>query len=128
MLHTLTIHYPPPELARQAIVFFLEAWVESPTGALFFVPRVVPAFWHGLSRHLLELGTIPAADIQPAPLLPIPTMVLTVLPHSRAFYRPDESRLDQDGISARDRHHHQQAAEAMRGLQPIRVEAGYILT
>lgn len=67
LLHQMSIHYPPPELARQTIVFFLEAWVESPldTGALFFVPRVVPACWQGLSKHVMELDTVPANEILP---------------------------------------------------------------
>lgn len=127
LLHRLSVHHPPPELARQTLIFFLEAWVESPmdTGALFFIPRVVPAFWHGLSRHILELDLIPASQLTPAPLLPIPLLVLTVLPHTRFLRRPRPGGMDPDGVSWADRCHHRAAADTLRQLLPTRLEPAY---
>lgn len=60
MFDQLSVWFPPPEVARQALTFMLETWVERPltTSGLFFTPRVIPAFWHGLSRHMRELPTI----------------------------------------------------------------------
>ena len=56
----LSVWFPPPELARQVLIFMLETWAEKPltSSSLFFIPRTVPAFWGGLSRHLIELPTI----------------------------------------------------------------------
>jgi hypothetical protein len=58
VLDNFTVWFPPPELAHQAITFMLTAWVQRPrsTSALFFVPRIVPGFWFGLSRHVRELA------------------------------------------------------------------------
>jgi hypothetical protein len=56
----LSVWFPPPEIARQVLLFMLEVWSERPltSSSLFFIPRTVPAFWWGLSRHLVELPTI----------------------------------------------------------------------
>jgi hypothetical protein len=83
--HNLSVWFPPPELARQAISFMLETWVEVPltTSALFFVPRTLMAFWHGLSRHINELATIypHRTPMRVPPILPIPIVVLYLPPH-----------------------------------------------
>jgi hypothetical protein len=52
--HQLTVWFPPPELARQILTLT--------TSFLFVVPRVVPAFWHSLSRHLQELPLLQPSD------------------------------------------------------------------
>jgi hypothetical protein len=54
-----TAWFLPPEITCQAITFILETWSERPltTSFIFFVPRVVQAFWWGLSHHIKELGT-----------------------------------------------------------------------
>ena len=89
MFSTLNVWFPPPEIARQVICFMLETWVEQPstTSALFFVPRVVPAFWHGLSRHLIELPLLkphePWIPFSNPPSLPIPIVVLYLPPFVR---------------------------------------------
>ena len=118
LLHRYTVHCPPPELARQTIVFLLEAWVESPmdTGALIFVPRVVPAFWHGLSRHLTELAIIPAPDYSDLCATNIPIVALALTP----FFRPDHRNpngVDSHQRTQPGRRRHRQLADDMRGLQ-----------
>jgi hypothetical protein len=127
LLHRRTFHYPPPELARQTIVFFLEAWVESPldTGSIFFVPRVLPACWHGLSKHVMELDLVPASDIHPSPLLPIPVIVLVVLPFSRVLTRKKQPALDSDRDTSGEQRAHKRAADHLRGLQPAPVKPSY---
>ena len=127
LLHRKSVHCPPPELARQTLIFFLETWVESPqdTGAIFFVPRVIPAFWHGLSRHVVELGLIPANELGPLPLLPIPVVVLTILSHSSFVHRRNRGRMDSNRGSWTERRTHQEAADAVRGLLPTPVTATY---
>ena len=116
----LTVWFPPPELARQLLSFLLETWVERPltTSALIFVPRVVAAFWFGLSRHLIELPTI-YPHVQPlrfAPVLPIPVVVLYLPPFVCSLSPPH--RMERPTLPSDHQWHRQQAAQ-MRGL-PIR--------
>jgi len=124
LFNTTSVWFPPPELARQAITFMLNAWVEQPltTGALFFVPRVLPGFWHGLSRYIREVALIrpddPPCPLQFPPKLPIPIVVLYLAPHVRTL--PDSSlphRLGPSPSSANLEWHHQQA-DLMRGMSP----------
>ena len=117
LLHRFTVHYPPPELARQTIVSILEAWVESPsdTGALIIVPRVLSAFWHGLSKHLVELGTTPAATYSSACPTLIPVVTLALPP----FFRPEHRAADTPDPprpSAPNARRHRDLANKMRGL------------
>jgi hypothetical protein len=115
----LLVWCPPPELAHQVISFVLETWVEKPltTFALFFVPRTVPAFWRGLSRHILELPTIfpHKTPLRLPPLLPIPILVLYLHPHQRSL--PTHDRLARTTPPAKAKWHRQQAA-LLRGLPP----------
>jgi hypothetical protein len=55
--HQCTVWFPPPEIARQALIFTLEAWVEKPltSSALFFIPRIVADSWRDLFHRLDEL-------------------------------------------------------------------------
>jgi hypothetical protein len=116
--HTLSVWFPPPELARQAISFMLEAWVEVPltTSALFFVPRTLMAFWHGLSRHIVELATIypHRTEMRLPPVLPIPIVVLYLPPHVRSL---PIIRLDSPSLPSNAQWHREQAAY-VRGLPP----------
>ena len=127
LLHCFTLHYPPPEIARQVLTLHLEAWVESPwdTGAVFFVPRVVSAFWHGLSRHIQELEQIPSSDLVPEPALPIPCIVLTVLPYRPALSDKHDRRLDAHRLPWQKRRIHERAAQAVRGLPTTALQPGY---
>ena len=90
----LTVWFPPPELAQQAITFALEAWVEHPltTSFIFFVPRVIPAFWQGLLQYILELPLL--RPMEPwLPMLPIPIVVLYLPPHVHTISVPHVHRL-----------------------------------
>lgn len=115
----LSVWFPPPEVARQVITFVLETWVEKPatTSALFFIPRTVPAFWRGLSRHLIELDTIfpHLVPLRLPPLLPIPIIVLYLPAHQRSL--PTRDRLAFAPLPPGAHWHREQAAQ-LRGLPP----------
>jgi hypothetical protein len=115
----LSVWFPPPELARQVLIFMLETWAERPltSSSLFFIPRTVPAFWSGLSRHLIELPTIypHLSPLRYPPVLPIPIVVLYLPPHQRSLSTKD--RLAWSAVPANAFWHRQQAA-LLRGLPP----------
>jgi hypothetical protein len=121
LLGTFSVWFPPPELARQAIIFMLSAWVQRPrtTSALFFVPRIVPGFWFGLSRHVRELPGFKPRDFPLAqqPVLPIPVIVLYIAPHVPSI-PAKHFRLDRPP-SARGAQWHRQQAELLRGLPSV---------
>ena len=115
----MSVWFPPPELARQVLIFMLETWAERPltSSSLFFIPRTVPAFWWGLSRHLIELPTIypHLTPLRYPPLLPIPVVVLYLPPHQRCLSTKD--RLARSAVPA-DAFWHRQQAALLRGLPP----------
>jgi hypothetical protein len=121
--HRLTVWFPPPEIARQVITFMLESWYDCPltTSSLFFVPRTVPAFWWGLSRHLVELPSIypHLTPLWYQPRLPIPIVVLYLPPHKRSL--PTKDRLARPPMAGNAFWHRQQAA-LMGGLSPKPVD------
>jgi hypothetical protein len=82
-----------PELARQVLIFMLEtlAGRTITSSSLFFIPCPVPAFWWGLSRHLIELPTVHPhlTPLQHPPMLPIPIIVLCLPPHQRSHSTKD---------------------------------------
>jgi hypothetical protein len=121
-LHNQTVWFPPPEIARQCLCAFMEAWVESPldTTALFFVPHVLPAFWHSLSKNITELGSIKASELSSPPPLPIPVIVLYIAPHIRCLPSPRDNYLD--GYQPPGYREHKREAEAVRGLPPARLK------
>jgi hypothetical protein len=112
-----TAWFPPPEIARQAITFSLEAWSERPltTSFIFFVPRVVPAFWYGLSRHIYELETIypHKTPLRLPPSVCIPIVVLYIAPHQRSL--PTKDRLAISPLPSNAKWHQRQAT-SVRGL------------
>jgi hypothetical protein len=116
LLHRFTLHFPPPELARTAIIHFLEAWVESPrdTGAMFCVPRVVTSLWRNLSRYVQEWGEIPASSLSAPRRLPIPIVILYVTPHIPVL--PSRSTGLDSYLSPEIRRQHEQEVQALRGL------------
>jgi hypothetical protein len=118
-----TVWFPPPEVARQAITFSLEAWSERPltTSFIFFVPRVVPAFWYGLSRHVHELGTIypHKTPLRYPPRVCIPVIVLYIAPHERSL--PTKDRLARTALPSNAKWHQRQAT-SVRGLQPVPIQ------
>ena len=118
----LTVWFPPPELARQLLIFLLSMWVEQArtTSALLFIPRIVPAFWHGLSRHIVEWPTIYPAQSPAHSYLnlefPIPVVILYLGPHIPALPSPSTS-MEPFPNTATTRWHRARAQE-MRGLPP----------
>ena len=123
LLHRLTVWFPPPEIARQAIYTALEAWAEAPlsTSAVFLVPRILTAKWQSLSRHIVEIKTLDPR-ILPVPWcgLPIPLVLLYLPTHVRACPLPHH-RMDTSTPASVARWHQQQAAQ-MRGLPPSPVD------
>ena len=120
ILDNFTIWFPPPELSRPLLIYFLAHWSERPwsTQALFIVPRVLAGFWQGLSKHIMELCIVNPAShpLHRSPSLPIPLVVLYLAPHLRAL--PTHNRLDKPPPPKWAKPH-QQAAEEVRGLQAI---------
>jgi hypothetical protein len=49
---------PVPEVARQALVSFLDIWVEGPTktDGIFMIPRIMQKDWGYICKHVLVLG------------------------------------------------------------------------
>jgi hypothetical protein len=119
IMGALSVWFPPPEVARQVLVFILETWCEqqTTTSALLFVPRAVPGFWMGLSKHLQELPSFKPHErfLRQPPLLSAPIIVLYLAPHCRTL-KPS-NRLDRPPSIPGARWHEEQA-EAMRGLPP----------
>ena len=111
-----TVWFPPPELARQALTLLLEAYAENPlhTSGLLFIPRIIPAFWRGLSRCLQELPAVypHLTPLSPAPFLPIPVTVL-YLPRHRRVCTPRDLDSTPPPPGAR---WHQAQAQQMRGV------------
>jgi len=116
-----TVWFPPPEIARQAIIFTLQAWCERPltTSAMFVVPRILPAFWRGLSKHIQEITVLYPTTFQfrVPPLLPIPVVVLYLPPHTRSLPLPS-SGVEPVAPSSGSAWHDRQA-EAVRRLPPV---------
>jgi hypothetical protein len=108
----LSVWFPPPELARQVLIFMLETWAEKPltSSSLFFIPRAVPAFWWGLSRHLIELPTVcpHLTPLQCPSMIPVPIVVLHLPPHQRPLCTEDG--LACSAVPANAFWHRQQAA------------------
>ena len=120
MFDYLNVWFPPPEVARQAISFMLDTYIEKPltTSALFFIPRTISAAWRGLSRHITELETFCPRDRDMAhqPMLPIPIIVLYLAPHVRSLPVVSNNRMEPLASPSRIRWHERQAA-FVRGLQ-----------
>jgi hypothetical protein len=116
---TLTVWFPPPEIARQALTFTLNLWVERPhtTSALFFIPRVMEGSWRNLSRYVIEAGLIfpHLQQLRFPPLLPIPVVILYLPPHTCSL--GDPRSLDMPTRPPGHRWHREQAAH-LRGLPP----------
>ena len=123
LLDKMSVWFPPPELARQSIAFMLAAWVQRPrtTSALFFVPRIVPAFWFGLSRHIKELQMLHPRDfpLQLQPVLPIPIIVLYLAPHIPSI--PSKHSRMVPSSTVRGARWHRQQAELLRGLPSVTI-------
>lgn len=119
LFHQFSVWFPPPELARQAIIFSLQAWTECPltTSVLFIVPRILPAFWRGLSRHLTELVVLYPNEFPflCPPVLPIPVVILYLPPYKRCLPLSPPSGMDTSS-HATNRRWHEYQAEMVRRL------------
>ena len=113
----LTFWTPPPELARQAIVSFLLAWVQSPrtTAAVFLVPRILQREWGRTSRHVQEIGVFQPRLLPPTVAYPalFPFVFLHVAPHVPQL---GPSRLESNPVS-KPKNWHREQAEEVRRLQ-----------
>lgn len=126
LLDRHTVWFPPPEIARQALIFMLETWVERPwtTSALFVIPRTLAGSWIGLSKHLTQLCLLSDTDwhFNPPRLLPVPVIVLSLAPFVRRLTPPNPDRLDSAPLPKDAQWHRQQAAHVRglptRNLQP----------
>ena len=111
----VTLWTPPPEVARQAIVTFLQAWVQSPsdTSAVFLIPRILQRRWGRICRHILEIGVF-----QPQ-LLPAPANYSSLFPFVLLYVPPyvpvlGPSRLDLPPVPKPQNWHRKQAEEVRR--------------
>jgi hypothetical protein len=108
---------PSPELARQALRFFLDSWVEAPwtTAGLFLIPRILQQDWAFLSKHVREVVVIYPHDL---PLsLRYDSLIPLVLLYFPFYVRAlPEDRLDQLTDRTVYEQWHQQQAELVRGL------------
>jgi hypothetical protein len=118
MVHNrLTIWNPVPEVACQALRFFLDAWIEAPltTAGLFMIPRILQRDWAFLSKHVNETVVIYPSAL-PSHLhcnSLIPLVLLYVPCYVRSLPLP---RLDKLTNRTVYEHWHYQQAEYVRGL------------
>ena len=87
-----SIWFPPLKLAWQTLTSILKMWCEErllAAAAPFFITQTVPAFWWGLSWHLVELAAAHprVTDLVFPPLLPAPIIALHLAPHRRSLSR-----------------------------------------
>jgi hypothetical protein len=87
---------PTPEIARQALVKFLEIWVEEATltRGIFLIPRILQRDWGHISKHVVEIGTIYPSALPASCSYPslIPFVILYVPRYSRCL---PSTRLDE---------------------------------
>jgi hypothetical protein len=108
---------PSPEIARQAIVKFLDIWVESATTTrgIFLVPRIMQRDWGHISKHIVEIATIylTTLPMECAYSSLIPFVVLYVPYFSRFL---PSSRMDEPTKGYYFPKWHEAQAEHMRWL------------
>jgi hypothetical protein len=84
-----TIWTPTPEVARQALSFFLDCWVEQPltTGAAFLVPRILQRTWSHVSHSVIEYPAVLPHNlpVECSYRSDIPFVLLVVPPHIRSL-------------------------------------------
>ena len=123
LLDRLTIWTPPPEMAAQAIAYFLSTWVERPltTHAIFILPRILQRSRSRLSKYAVTvLACLQPEALQASASLPHPPHLLPIaLVYVRTHLRtlPTLHRSDMDGFSKTPRFRwHRQQAELLRRL------------
>jgi hypothetical protein len=79
---SVSIWIPSPEIARQALVHFLEIWVGDPTKT-----EGIQREWGNISRHVTELGIFQPTRLSEACRYSslVPFLVLRVQPHQRVL-------------------------------------------
>jgi hypothetical protein len=108
---------PVPEVARQALVRFLDIWVEGPTttSGIFLVPRIMQKDWGYICKHVVVLGeyypwTLPADCAYDSH---IPFVLMYIPCYVRSLPIPS---LDNATPSPFHRKWHTEQAEYLRGL------------
>jgi hypothetical protein len=111
-----TLWFPAPEWAHQLLDRLVSAWTEQPweMEAFLLIPRVFQRDWGRVSKHVVELGTYPAAQVPgyaghsdiPCVLMHLPCYVRS-LPSPRRMDFPSRPK----GVEW-----HREQAEYMRGL------------
>jgi hypothetical protein len=113
----LSFWFPAPEIARMALVTFLDIWVEAPliTSGIFIIPRIMQRDWGHISKHVVEVGTIYPSLLPPGTAYEslIPFVVLYVPPHSQIL---PALRLDKPAPIGYHEKWHVRQAEEVRGL------------
>jgi hypothetical protein len=114
----LSFWTPSPELARQAICTFLDAWVEDPliTAGIFVIPRVMQRDWGYLSKHILEVTVLYPRELPYALQYDsqIPLVVLYIPRYVRTL--PMLDRVDQSADHTFYGQWHRQQADNVHGL------------
>jgi hypothetical protein len=113
----VSIWAPVPEVARQALVRFLDIWVEGATmtSGLFLVPRVLQKEWEYICKHVITVGEfypwmLPEACMYDSH---IPLVLLFVPLYVRCL--PDYS-LDKPTSAPVHARWHTEQADHLRGL------------
>jgi hypothetical protein len=113
----ISMWFPVPEVARQALVCFLDIWVEGPThtSGIFLVPRIMQKDWGYICKHVVVLGeyypgTLPERCAYDSH---IPFVLLYVPPHIRSL--PVRS-LESSASPPLHSKWHTEQADHLRGL------------
>jgi hypothetical protein len=113
----ISIWTPVPEVARQALVRFLDIWVEGATftSGIFIIPRILQKDWEYICKHVLTLGEIypwmlPASCAYDSH---IPLVLLYVPLYVRSL--PDYRMVESSTTPVHSRWHMEQA-DHLRGL------------
>jgi hypothetical protein len=109
--------FPVPEVARQALVCFLDIWVEGPThtSGIFLVPRILLKDWGYICKHVSVLGeyfpgSLPELYAYDSHM---PFVILYIPRHIRSLPIPS---LDTSAPSPLHSKWHTEQADHLRGL------------
>jgi hypothetical protein len=116
MAGQLSMWYPTPEIARQAVSTFLTAWVELPltTAAIFAVPRAMQKDWAYINRHVHMVGEFHPQAVPGLTNCCLPLVVLHVPVHVRVLDTDD--RVEPPSTTPRFERWHREQADEVRGL------------
>ena len=120
-----TVWFPAPEWAHQLMDAVVNAWEENPwnTEAFFIVPRVFQCSWGRASKHIQEVGIVPAASIPDyGEGTDIPCVMLHLPCYVRSF--PSPRQLDQPPRPQGEQWHREQAEHAS---EKGKIHVGHII-